>query len=190
MRQAEIPLFVALIAVIVAAPFLPTGLLLLLDWLIVRVAAAVFLLYMVSVGPIPAVFGFVALALLYMERNRRKVQGGLIKWDALDAESRPLATVKEAHAAQTTVRVAPFDTPDEKEVGYEPVPGAEDEPLDVTVFETESSFEPVAPSLNEKVVLASAYPVSHQASSSTASMGSIYEQLGFGHVRQVETVGH
>jgi hypothetical protein len=32
--------------------------------------------------------------------------------------------------------------------------------------------------------------VSHQAASSTASLGSIYEQLGFGHVRQVETVGH
>jgi hypothetical protein len=45
-----------------------------------------------------------------------------------------------------------------------------------------SVFDPVAPSQNEKVVLASSYPVSHRAVSSTASMDSIYEQLGVGHV--------
>lgn len=186
MRQAEFPLFIALILVIVGTPFLPTGLLLALDWLVLRVAAVVFLLYVVSLGPITAVFGFVALALLYMERNRRKVQGGLTKWNALDAETPQLASVQEAHAAQKTVRVAPFDTPKETETEYGPVD--EDEPMDISVFETESPFEPVAPSLNEKVVMASAYPVSQQASTSTVSLGSIYEQLGFGHLRQVETV--
>lgn len=188
MRQAEIPLFIVLILIITSAPFLPTHILLALDWLVVRIAAAVFLLYVVSVGPMTAVFGFVTLALLYMERNRRKVQGGLTKWDALDAATPQLASVAEAHAPQKTVQVAPFDTPDEKETEYEPMEA--DEPLDISVFETESAFEPVAPSLNEKVVMASAYPVSHQAATSTASLGSIYEQLGFGHVRQVETVGH
>lgn len=188
MRQAEIPLFIVLILIVASAPFLPTRLLLALDWLIVRAATVVFLLYVVTVGPMTAVFGFVALALLYMERNRRKVQGGLTKWDALDAELTPLASVKEAHAAQTTVRVAPFDTPNEKETEYAPAEGDE-EPMDISVFETESTFEPVAPSLNEKVVMASAYPLSHQSSTSTVSLGSIYEQLGFGHVRQVETVG-
>jgi hypothetical protein len=185
MRQAEIPLFVVLILVIASAPFLPTRILLALDWLVVRVAAAVFLLYVVSMGPMTAVFGFAALALLYMERNRRKVQGGLTQWDALDAETPQLASVKEAHAAQTAVRVAPFDTPKAEETEYAPMG---EEPMDISVFETESPFEPVAPSLNEKVVMASAYPVSHQASTSTTSLGSIYEQLGFGHVRQVETV--
>ena len=177
MRQAEIPLFVLLILVIAAAPFFPTRLLLVLDWLVVRIIVAVLLLYFVSVGPIVAVFGFIALALLYMERNRRKVQGGLKKWDALDTK---LASVEEAHRAQTTVKVAPFDTPDGSETEYTPL---EEEAMDV------SMFEPVAPSQNEKVVLASAYPVGHQSSSSTASLGSIYEQLGYGHVRQVETVG-
>jgi hypothetical protein len=181
MRQAEIPLFLLLIAVIAAAPFLPTRLLLVLDWLVVRILVAVLLLYFVSAGPVAAVFGFMALALLYMERNRRKVQVALTKWDALDAATERLASVEEAHRPQTTVRVAPFDTPDAGETEYAP---QEDEPMDISVF------EPVAPSQNEKVVLASAYPVSHQAASSTASLGSIYEQLGFGHVRQVETVGH
>lgn len=178
MRQAEVPLFVGLILVIAAAPFLPTRLLLSLDWLVVRVFAAVLLLYVVSFGPMAAVFGFVALALLYMERNRRKVQGGLTKWNELDVLDRG-APIQEAHAPQTTVNVAPFDTADAREIEYEPIDA-----------DPTSVFEPVAPSLNEKVVMASSYPVSHQASSSTASLGSIYEQLGFGHVRQVETVGH
>ena len=177
MRQAEIPLFVLLILVIAAAPFFPTRLLLTLDWLIVRIIVAVLLLYFVSVGPIVAVFGFIALALLYMERNRRKVQGGLKKWDALDTK---LASVEEAHRAQTTVKVAPFDTPDGSETEYTPL---EEDTMDI------SMFDPVAPSQNEKVVLASSYPVGHQSSNSTASLGSIYEQLGYGHVRQVETVG-
>ena len=179
MRQAEIPLFILLILVITLTPFLPTRLLLTLDWLVIRIASAVLLLYFVSTGPIIAVFGFVALALLYMERNRRKVQIGLKKWDALDALDAKLAPVEEAHRAQTTVKVASFDTPDGSETEYAP----QEEDNDISVF------EPVAPSQNEKVVLASAYPVGHQSSSSTASIGSIYEQLGFGHVRQVETIG-
>ena len=179
MRQTEIPLFVGLILVIAAAPFLPTPPLLVLDWLVARIAVAILLLYFVSVGPVVAVFGFIALAILYMERNRRKVQVGLKKWDLLDTASK-LAPVEEAHKAQTTVRVAPFDTPDADETEYAPL---DEEPLDISIF------EPVAPSLNQKVVLASSYPVSHQPSSSTASMTSIYEQMGVGHVRQVETIG-
>lgn len=179
MRQAEIPSFILLILLIAVTPFLPTRPLLILDWLIVRILAVVLLLYAVSLGPIITVFGFMALAILYMERNRRKIQNGLQKWDALDVAAAKLATVEEAHQAQTTVRVAPFDVPDGAETEYAP----QEEPMDISVF------EPVAPSQNEKVVLSSAYPVGHQSSSSTASIGSIYEQLGVGHIRQVETIG-
>lgn len=179
MRQAEIPSFILLILLIAVAPFLPTRPLLILDWLVVRILAVLLLLYAVSLGPIIAVFGFMALAILYMERNRRKIQNGLQKWDAMDTANTKLATVEEAHRAQTTVRVAPFDIPDEAETDYAP----QEEPMDISVF------EPVAPSQNEKVVLSTSYPVGHQSSSSTTSMNSIYEQLGVGHLRQVETVG-
>jgi len=146
MRQAEIPLFLLLILLITSAPFLPTGPLLLLDLLPLRIGFAVLLLYFISIGPSVSVFGFVALAILYMERNRRKIQVGLKKWDALDANQSKLATVEEAHSPQTTVRVAPFDTPDLSEKEYAP---QDDEPLDITLF------EPVAPSQNEKDVLSS-----------------------------------
>lgn len=179
MRQAEIPLFLLQILLITSAPFLPTRPLLLLDNLILRILFAVLLLYFISVGPMVGIFGFVTLAILYMERNRRKIQVGLKKWDELDVNQSKLATVEEAHAPQITVRVVPFDRPDLSEKEYGP---QDDEPLDITVF------EPVAPSQNEKVVLSSSYPVAHRPSSSTSSMESIYEQLGVGHIRGVETV--
>lgn len=182
MRQAEIPIFFLQILVVVVSPFLPTNGLLVLDWLPVRILMAVLLLYFTSVGPVVAVFGFVSIALLYMERNRRKVQGGLKRWEELEAISGSLsgAPVEEAHRAQSTVRVAPLEMPRGEETEYAPREGdgatGPEEPLDVSVF------EPVAPTQNEKVVFASSYPVSHRAASSTASMGSIYEQLGVGHV--------
>lgn len=189
MRQAEIPLFFLQVLVVVVAPFLPTETLLLLDSILVRIIMAALLLYFTSVGPVTAVFGFAAIALLYMERNRRKVQGGLKKWDELEAVSGKAvgAPVEEAHRAQTTVRVAPMEAPHGEETPYEPLERGDggdggnggdggEEPMDV------SMFDPVAPTQNEKVVLASAYPVSHQSVSSTASLESIYEQLGVGHV--------
>lgn len=180
MRQAEIPVFFLQVLVIVVAPFLPTELLLLLDTLLVRVLTVVLLLYVTSLGAVVSVFGFAAIALLYMERNRRKVQGGLKKWEELEAISgKAVGTpVEEAHRAQTTVRVAPMEEPRGEETPYEPMDRGDggEEPMDVSVF------DPVAPSQNEKVVLASSYPVSHRAVSSTASMESIYEQLGVGHV--------
>ena len=182
MRQAEFLVFFLQVLLIVIAPFVPTEVLLLLDILPVRILMTVLLLYFTSVGPVAAVFGFVAIALLYMERNRRKVQGGLKKWDALEAVSGKAggAPVEEAHRAQTTVRVAPMQAPRGEETPYEPM-GTDrgddtEEPMDVSLF------DPVAPTQNEKVVLASSYPVSHRAVSSTSSMESIYEQLGVGHV--------
>jgi hypothetical protein len=182
MRQAEIPVFFLQVLVIVVTPFLPTELLLLLDTLPVRVLTVVLLLYVTSLGAVVSVFGFAAIALLYMERNRRKVQGGLKRWEELEAVSGKAvgAPVEEAHQAQTKVRVAPMRTPRGEETEYAPMGNGEatgpEEPMDVSVF------EPVAPTQNEKVVFASAYPVSHRAVSSTASMESIYEQLGVGHI--------
>jgi hypothetical protein len=178
MLRTEVPILIGLVLVTCSAPFLPTPILLTLDWLIVRILTVMILLSLVSVGPFVGIFGFVAIAVLYMERNRRKVQHGLKRWDELDATSRNYATVEEASQPQKTVPVVPFDEPRETQTEYAP----EDDTMDISVF------EPVGPSLNERVVMSSSYPVGHQASSSTASMESIYEQMGVGHVRGVETV--
>lgn len=180
MRPVELPFVLLFSLLAVGAPFLPTLALQALDLLPLRVGVAVLFLYLTTVGQMATVFGFVAVALLYMERNRRKVADALVEWSALESTASVPAPVAIAHAPQTTVPVAPFDQPDAHEVEYAPL----EEPMDISVF------EPVAPSINEKVVLASSHPVSHVASTSTASLASIYEQLGYGHVAGVETVGH
>lgn len=191
MRPVELPVFFVLVILLLSAPYLPSPVLLLLDGLVARITIVILLLYLISQGPTVGIFGFVAFAVLLMERNRRKVKRALTKWDALDVHAPVQATVEEASTPQKTVPVAPFDVPRGEESDYLPAFGA-DEPMDITDFDSDplgsSSFEPVDASINEKVVLASAYPVSHQAVSSRASMESIYEQLGVGHVRGVETV--
>jgi hypothetical protein len=149
-----------------------------MDWLIIRVLSVMILLSLLSMGPFVGIFGFVAIALLYIERNRRKVQQGIKRWDDLDTTPRNYATIEEASQPQKTVPVLPFDEPREVMTEYAP----EDDTMDISVF------EPVAPSLNERAVLSSSYPVGHRSSTSTASMESIYEQMGVGHVRGVETV--
>ncbi len=178
MLQSEVPILVFLVILMGSAPFLPTSLLLMMDWLVIRVLSVILLLSLLTVGPVVGIIGFVTIALLYMERNRRKVQQGLKRWDELDTTPRNYATIEEASQPQKTVPVVPFDQPREVETEYAP----EDDTMDISVF------EPVAPTLNERAVLSSSYPVGHRSSTSTASMESIYEQMGVGHVRGVETV--
>jgi hypothetical protein len=182
MYSSELPYFIPLSLLLLASPFLPASLFLFLDHLVVRALFILSLLYLISIGPTVGIFGLVVIAVLFMERNRVKVRGALQKWDALDATKKPLATVEEASTPQKTVPVAPFSSPSSSETEFLPQSSCENEPLDISVF------EPVAPSLNEKVVLASAYPLAHHSAHSTASSESMYEQLGFGHVRGVETV--
>lgn len=178
MSAREAPILIFLVILMGSTPFLPTSLLLTMDWLIVRVLSVIALLSLVSVGPFVGIIGFVAIALLYIERNRRKIQQGLKRWEELDTTPRNYATIEEASEPQKTVAVVPFDQPREIETEYAP----DDDTMDISVF------EPVAPTLNERAVLSSSYPVGHRSSTSTASMESIYEQMGVGHVRGVETV--
>lgn len=45
---------------------------------------------------------------------------------------------------------------------------------------TEGAFEPVAPSINQKAVLSTVYPLQKNGSASSAD--ELYEQMGFGHI--------
>ena len=170
MYQAELIYFVVLTILIVVPQFLPTDLLLLLDHLIVRIAIIFVLLYLVNKGPTAAIFGFMAIASLYLERYRRKVGMAKNKLDAMDVNFLRQATVEEASQPQRTVPVKPFDRPDQEESEFVP----EDQTCDIT------NFEPVAPSINQKAVLSTVYPL-HQNGQASAS-DSLYEKMGFGHV--------
>jgi hypothetical protein len=154
-------LFFILFAVLfLMAPYFPTSLLLLLDNVIIRVAIVFFLLFIVSKGPTAALFAFLAVAVYYLERNRRKVGHAITKWDQI--YSRP-ATVKESSISAFDVPA--FDVPVEKEYEYISKQGCD------------SSFEPVAPSINQKSVLNTIY-----SSGSASSVSNLYEKLGVGHI--------
>lgn len=180
MNQVEVPYFILFAVIILLCPFLPTALLLLLDNIVVRIAAILVLLYLISISPTVGIMGLMAFALLYLERNRRKVKIAAKKLDEMDFyQSRP-ATVEEASQPQKTVPVNEFDKPDHTET---PNMVPEDDTCDIT------NFEPVAPTINEKEVLASIYPLQRGAPESGSGSDNFFEKLGFGHVRGVQTMG-
>lgn len=167
MHPTELIYFVICTFIILFSQFLPSEVLLPLDNFIVRIIIVIILLYLTGVGPTAGIMGLLAISSMYLERNRRKVIIATKKLDLMDF-SRKNATVDEASRPQTTVPVNDFDTPNRKEVEYMP-------------RKTSINFEPILPSINEKAVLTSVYP--------SKNPDKLYETLGFGHVKDLETVG-
>ena len=178
MFRNEIQYFVVLTALVLLAPFLPSGLLILLDNLIVRLGMIAALLYCIHIGPTVGIFGLIAIASLYLERNRRKVGLALEKLDAMEVPHAPQATVKEASTPQKTVPVRQFDIPAPTESVYVPEDNGSDQ---------DSNFEAIAPSINQKAVLSTIYPLSSTSSGSGAQ--HLFEKMGVGHLDGVETLG-
>jgi hypothetical protein len=178
MYRSELTYFVVLTVIILFSQFLPTGLLLALDNFIVRIAIVVLLLYLISLGPTAGIMGLVAVSSIYLERNRRKVVVAAKKIDLMDWERPEYATVEEASKPQTTVPVNEFDKPDEEEYDFLPHETCDS-----------GNFEPVAPTINEKAVLSTIYPLNKYGPESGAGSDELFEQLGFGHIEGVETVG-
>lgn len=143
--------------------FLPTDLLLLLDNIFIRIIIVILLLYLITNGPTVTIFGFVMIATLYLERNRRKVYLANKKFDSMDTKERH-ATVEEASLPQTTVPVNDFDTPIPKERTFLP-------------DNHTSVFEPVSTTINEKHLLASVYPLTENGK---ASIPELYQKMGVG----------
>lgn len=178
MFRNEIQYFVVLTALVLLAPFLPSGLLILLDNLIVRLGMIAALLYCIHIGPTVGIFGLIAIASLYLERNRRKVGLALEKLDAMEVPHAPQATVKEAGTPQKTVPVRQFDIPAPTESVYVPEDNGSNQ---------DDNFEAIAPSINQKAVLSTIYPLSSTSSGSGAQ--HLFEKMGVGHLDGVETLG-
>ena len=179
MQQVEAIYFIVGVIIILGTPFVPTNLLLLLDNIIARSAAIVLLLYLITVGPVVSIIALIAICLLYVERNRRKVIVAAKKIDKMDFSLPKYATVEEAALPQKAVPVNKFDKPIPTQTSAIP----QEEPCDIT------NFEPVAPTINEKTVLASIYPLNKFEPESGSAADELFETLGFGHVMGVETMG-
>jgi len=179
MDRTELIYFIVLTFIILFAPFFPTGALLLLDHILFRLAAVVLLLYLISIGPTAGIFGLMVVCVLYLERNRRKVAAAVKKLDRMDVYRPAQATVEEAGTPQKTVPVNEFATPNNVESTYVP----EDNGC------ANDMFEPIAPTINQKAVLSTIYPLSVDAPESGTAATELYEKLGFGHVEGVNTMG-
>jgi hypothetical protein len=94
MDQREVVYFVVLTIPLLASSFLPTDALMLLDHILMRIAVILLLLYLIHVGPTVGIMGLLVVGVLYMERNRRKVEVAAKKWDAMDVHQPSQATVE------------------------------------------------------------------------------------------------
>ena len=160
MYRVELIYFIILAVIILFSQFLPTVLLLSLDNVIVRIFIVIILLYLIGVGPTAGIMGLVAVASMYLERNRRKIKVAYKKLELMEPAKH--TTVHEASQPQDTVNVNEFEKPKQKESDYMPQNRTE-------------LFEPVSQTINEKHVLASIYPLKGSS--------NLYEELGFGHIK-------
>jgi hypothetical protein len=179
MYQRELIYFIVLATVVLFSQFLPMDILLLLDSIVIRIIIVLLILYLISIGPTAGIFGLMAIASLYLERNRRKVIVASKKIDLLDVNRPQQATVKEASQPQKTVPVNEFDEPNNKESDYIPS----------NTCDTDN-FEPVDSTINEKAVLSTSYPLAESNNESASAIGKLYENLGFGHVKGLATLGN
>ena len=122
MNRNEYVIGTALVLVAILSPLSPWALLSLLDNLLVRLVILVGLVAAVYHGFATGLLALFVVGVLYMERNRRKVDQARKRFDNLTAEDlkRPQATVVEAGQPQETVPVVEFDTPQDVEFGYLP----------------------------------------------------------------------
>lgn len=179
MYRIELPYFIALTVIILFSHFLPADLLILLDNIFIRIGIVGILLYLISKGPTAGIFGLLAISILFLERNRRKVSIAVKKIDLMDFNTAKYATVEEATQPQQTVPVSKFNTPDNNE--YEFLP------QDTYMSD---NFEPVAPSINQKSVLSTIYPLNKYDPESGTAAKELYESMGFGHIQGVKTINN
>jgi len=177
MYRTELLYFVVFTVIILFSQFLPTGVLMILDNIVVRVGIVALLLYLISQGPTAGILGLLTISIMFLERNRRKVIVATKKIDLMDFDMPKQATVEEEGQPQTTVPVNEFDTPEDIETDFLP-------------HETCNSgnFEPVAHTINQKAVLSTIYPFNKSGPESGTASDKLFEALGFGHVQGVKTV--
>jgi len=168
MYPAELVYFIICTIIILGSSFLPTRILFLLDNIIVRIALVLFVLYVINIGSTAAILVFMTIAVLYLERNRRKVTAALKKLDKMEIPK--YASIEEAYKKTAPIDIPEFDVAQPSESDFIPTETGESH-----------NFEPVDISINEKSVLSTIYPLDERTD-------ELYEKMGFGHIDSVETV--
>lgn len=156
----------SLVVGIVITPFIPTNILLTLDLLPIRFLLVLGLLWAITKGPFIGLLTLFLIAVLYLERNRRKVTIARYRFaDIVDKNTPVQMTVEEEAVPQDTVPVREFEIPSDRIMYY--IPNA-------SCAADSNDFSPVphAESINAKVV----FPVMPQGSKAAV----VYQREGFG----------
>lgn len=162
LKQNELTWVLVFAGVALLAPVLPTKALMILDNIIFRLVAVLVILYAVSLGPQIGLMALLVVGLLYLERNRRKIQIAAARINSMDNNDGIAiqASVEQAAKAQTTVPVHRFDEPEDLSLHF--LPGDQ---------MGSDEFHPVGgESLNDKIALDSA-PLGEHAAAMFESSG-------------------
>jgi hypothetical protein len=162
LKQNELTWVLVFAGVALIAPVLPTKVLMLLDNIIFRLVAVLLILYSVSLNSQIGLMALLVVGLLYLERNRRKIQIAAARINLMDNNDgiAVQASVEQAAKSQTTVPVRNFDEPEDLSLHF--LPGD---------HMGSDEFHPVgSESLNDKIALDSA-PLGEHAAAMFESSG-------------------
>ena len=136
LNKSQTQTLASLIIVFFLIPYLPKQVLMLTDLLIVRLALLAGLIAVAYINPVVAIAAFIVLAMLFVERNKLRMQ--TLK-KAMQQSTMDSPAIANIVTPDTAPPQPPFETPD----------------IDVHQFMPQSdsgddSFKPVAPTINEK----------------------------------------
>jgi len=143
--KKELYSLIALLIVAFASPVIPASVLRLLDNIVVNIVIVVGLLFAITQGPLIGIIAMMAIAMLYMERNRTKVAAARFKFNEIQEASDPAQmTVEQEGQPQETVAVREFKQAGPSEAIYLPGKNVGDDDFEAVLD---------SPNLNHKKVL-------------------------------------
>jgi predicted membrane metal-binding protein len=138
-RMKENVLLVCILASFLVIPFLPWQILMLTDFILVRVVLLILFLAAINISPQVGMLSLASISFLFIERNKRKVKHIQSVMQQSTPDSPAIAGIQ---SPETAPEQPAFDTPVEKNISFSPQEDSGD-----------NSFSPVARSMNQKEVL-------------------------------------
>jgi hypothetical protein len=140
--KKELYSLIALLIVTFSAPVLPRSILHLLDNVLVNIVLILIVLTAITYGSLLGIMALMAVAMLYMERNRTKVDAARTKFSEMQDASDPTEmTVEQEGESQKNVTVREFVKARASEAIYLPGPKVGDDDFEAVLG---------APDLNDK----------------------------------------
>lgn len=130
---------VILVLIFCIIPLLPNFILMLTDYLLIRVLLLIFFLSLANKSPLYAIVGLMSIAFLFIERNRVKLHN---LRQSMEQSSEDSPAIQSIVTPETAPPQPVFDSSTGKSIPFSPQDDS-----------GSNSFAPVAPTLNEKEAL-------------------------------------